>query len=241
MELAGKKALITGGGGGIGRATALALQAAGAEVHITQRRAVAAPPGITAHLCDMREGERLAALIAAERFDILINNAAVIAPIGPLAEVAPAEWEAALAINLTGAFRAAQALIAAHEGALAGVTLIHISSGAAHRPVADWGAYCVSKAGLAMLTRMLALEYGGAGLRVFGLAPGVVDTGMQAAVRAAGLGPTAHLAPGDLARPEGPAAAIRFLCSPAADGFIGQELDIRAPEFRAAAGLPPLP
>ena len=120
-------------------------------------------------------------------------------------------------------------------------TIVNISSGAAHRAMEGWSAYCASKAGLAMLTKSLALEYGPLGIRVFGFAPGIVDTDMQASIRASGIGPLAKLPRNMLASPSEPAAAIAFLCSTGGASFAGQELDIRNADFRAAAGLKPLP
>ena len=91
-----------------------------------------------------------------------------------------------------------------------------------------------------MLTRSVHMEYGDKGIRVFGLAPGVVDTDMQGAIRASGINPVSKLPRASLAPPVEPARAIAWLCTPAADALAGQELDIRAPDLRAAAGLPPL-
>jgi NAD(P)-dependent dehydrogenase (short-subunit alcohol dehydrogenase family) len=68
-----------------------------------------------------------------------------------------------------------------------GGTVINISSGAAHRALEGWSAYCCAKAGFAMLTTALALETTRSGVRVFGLAPGVVDTDMQVTIRASGI------------------------------------------------------
>jgi NAD(P)-dependent dehydrogenase (short-subunit alcohol dehydrogenase family) len=116
-------------------------------------------------------------------------------------------------------------------------TIINVSSGAAHRPLPGWSAYCAAKAGLAMLTRALAAEYGEQGIRVFGFAPGIVDTDMQATIRASGIGPVAKLPREALSNPREPAEAIAFLASSASSALSGQELDIRNPEFRAAAGL----
>jgi NAD(P)-dependent dehydrogenase (short-subunit alcohol dehydrogenase family) len=65
--------------------------------------------------------------------------------------------------------------------------VINISSGAAHRALEGWSAYCCAKAGFAMLTTALALETTRSGVRVFGLAPGVVDTDMQVTIRASGI------------------------------------------------------
>jgi NAD(P)-dependent dehydrogenase (short-subunit alcohol dehydrogenase family) len=116
--------------------------------------------------------------------------------------------------------------------------IINLSSGAALRPLEGWSAYCAAKAGLAMLTRSLALEYGEAGIRAFGFAPGVVDTDMQAEIRASGINPVSRLPRESLADPSLPARAITFLCTPDADAFSGGEVDIRDPAFRAAMGLP---
>ncbi len=91
-----------------------------------------------------------------------------------------------------------------------------------------------------MLTKSVHLEYGAQGIRVFGFAPGVVDTEMQVAIRASGINPVSQIPRASLAPPDQPGQAIAWLCTPAADPLAGQELDIRAPDLRAAAGLPPL-
>jgi NAD(P)-dependent dehydrogenase (short-subunit alcohol dehydrogenase family) len=118
--------------------------------------------------------------------DILINNASIIEPIGALAGSDPAEWTRSIEVNLLGAYHTARATLPRILEAGKG-TVINISSGAAHRPLEGWSAYCSGKAGLAMLTDAIALECGDAGVRVFGLAPGVVDTDMQATIRASGI------------------------------------------------------
>jgi NAD(P)-dependent dehydrogenase (short-subunit alcohol dehydrogenase family) len=121
-----------------------------------------------------------------------------------------------------------------------GGTIVNISSGAAHRPQEGWSAYCAGKAGLAMLTRSIHLEYGTQGIRIFGFAPGVVDTDMQVAIRASGINPVSKLPRESLAPASEPARAIAWLCTPAADALAGQELDVRNPDLRAAVGLPPI-
>ena len=78
-------------------------------------------------------------------------------------------------------------------------TVINISSGAAHSPLEGWSAYCSAKAGLAMLTNTIALECADAGVRVFGLAPGVIDTDMQASIRASGISRISQIRRIDLA------------------------------------------
>ena len=123
-----------------------------------------------------------------------------------------AEWAANVTANLVGAANAARAVLPAMLAAGRG-TIVNLSSGAAHIPIAGWGAYCAAKAGLAMLTKTLAAEYGEKGIRVFGFAPGLVDTAMQEAIRAAGIGPVAKLPREKLTSPREPAEAIAFLVS----------------------------
>jgi NAD(P)-dependent dehydrogenase (short-subunit alcohol dehydrogenase family) len=247
MTLTGKTALVTGGNRGIGLATVRALAVAGAEVHFTARSAAnlaAAQRDLgeiraTGHLANMTDRIAMATVLD-QGFDILINNAAVIGPIGRILDVSAEDWAQGIDINLTSAFHATQRALG-HMVAKGGGTIVNISSGAAHRPQEGWSAYCAGKAGLAMLTRSIHLEYADHGIRVFGFAPGVVDTDMQGAIRASGINPVSKLPRESLAPPNEPARAIAWLCTPAADALAGQELDVRAPDLRAAAGLPPLP
>lgn len=253
MSLAGRTALVTGAGRGIGAATARALAAAGARVvvaarRLTQAEAVAQPIRAAggealAAQCDVTDDASVAAAFAAARqafgaVDILIVNAGVIAPIARLVEADPAAWMAAIDVNLVGAYRCLRAalpdMLTRGEG-----VVINLSSGAAHRPLEGWSAYCASKAGLAMLTRAAHEEYGAAGLRVIGVSPGVVDTDMQAAIRASGVNPVSKLARESLAGVGEPASAIAYLCGPGGAAYAGREVDIREAAFRAAAGLAP--
>ena len=172
-------------------------------------------------------------------FDILVNNAAVIGPIGRILDISAEDWATNIDINLTAAFHATQRALA-HMVATGGGTIVNISSGAAHRPQEGWSAYCAGKAGLDMLTRSVHLEYADQGIRIFGFAPGVVDTDMQGAIRASGINPVSKLPRSSLAPASEPARAIAWLCTPAAAALAGQDLDIRAPDLRAAVGLPAL-
>jgi NAD(P)-dependent dehydrogenase (short-subunit alcohol dehydrogenase family) len=115
--------------------------------------------------------------------------------------------------------------------------VINISSGAAHLPLEGWNAYCAAEAGLAMLTRAIALEYADAGVRVFGLSPGVIDTDMQAAIRASGINRVSQIRQIDLAPVGHPAAAIFYLCTAAADDLVGEELTLNDSAFRRRIGL----
>ncbi|NGM46918.1 SDR family oxidoreductase [Rhodobacter sp. SGA-6-6] len=245
QPLSGRSALVTGGAGGIGLAACAALAALGARVTFTARSAeslAAAQEKLvgvaTGVLCDITDRARLAEVIA-PGFDILVNNAATIAPIGRIADLDPEAFSASIETNLTAQFDAIRlclpAMLARGHG-----SIVNVSSGAAHRPQEGWAAYCAGKAGLAMLTRSVHLEYGGQGIRVFGIAPGVVDTGMQVAIRASGINPVSKLPRESLSQPDQPGRAIAWLCTPAADSLAGQELDIRDPVLRRAIGLPAL-
>ncbi len=240
IDLNGKSALVTGGNRGIGAAVVTALAAAGAQVTYTARA--------SASLSQGPAGDRIAGLVAdatdraatvallARGFDIVVNNAGIITPIGHLDQVPVADWEQNIQVNLVSAFHVTQQAIV-HRPA-GGVTIVHLSSGAARSAMEGWSAYCAGKAGLAMLTRSVHLEFAARGVRVFGFAPGVVDTGMQATIRASKLNPVSLIPREDLAAVEGPALGIAWLATAGADIFAGQEVDVRNPDFRAACGLP---
>jgi NAD(P)-dependent dehydrogenase (short-subunit alcohol dehydrogenase family) len=252
IDLDGEIAIVTGAGRGIGAATARALSKYGARVAVATRRRADAesimrdlPAGrALAVACDVAEPAQIDELVAetTRRLGaptLLINNAGVIAPIGPLHTLEPESFAAAIRTTLVGAAFAARAVLPHMVRAGRGV-IVNLSSGAAHRPLEGWTAYCAGKAGLAMLTRSLALEYGEQGVRVVGFAPGLVDTGMQAEIRASGINAVSRLPRESLGSTEEPAEAIAFLCSSGGAVFAGGETDIRAPAFRAAAGLKPL-
>lgn len=246
MTLSGKTALVTGGNRGIGLATVRALAQAGATVHFTARSAAnlaaaqreLGPVVATGHVADMTDRIALTTLFD-QPFDILVNNAGIIGPIGRILDVQVEDWAKNIDTNLTAAFHATQLALRLMV-AKGGGTIVNLSSGAAHRPQEGWSAYCAGKAGLAMLTRSVHLEYGAQGIRVFGFAPGVVDTDMQGTIRASGINPVSQLPRASLAPADEPARAIAWLCTPAADPLAGSELDVRNPDLRAAAGLPPL-
>ena len=135
------------------------------------------------HACDVLEG-RLAGIA----FDkaVLVNNAGVVSPVGPVDEIDPEALAANLAVNLVAPMRLMRRFLRAT--ALARLRrIINISSGAGRRPIFGWGAYCAAKAGLDMASRVVALEAQQRGLavEVVSLAPGVIDTPMQAVVRGA--------------------------------------------------------
>ncbi len=243
--LSGQTALVTGGARGIGLAAAAALARLGAKVTFTARTAeslatagAALAGAATGVICDITDRQRLAD-VTASGFDILVNNAAIVTPIGRITDLTPQAFSASIETNLTAQFDAIRlclpAMLARGKG-----SIVNVSSGAAHRPQEGWSAYCAGKAGLAMLTKSVHLEYGSQGIRAFGFAPGVVDTDMQAIIRASGINPVSQLPRASLAPAEQPGRVIAWLCTEAAVALAGAELDIRDPTLRAAAGLPPL-
>jgi NAD(P)-dependent dehydrogenase (short-subunit alcohol dehydrogenase family) len=250
-ELTGKVVFVTGASRGIGEAAALALGREGASVMLTARdgaraaevarRIVDDGGKAAASACDVTDYgafERLARETR-ERFgpvDVLVNNAGVIEPIAMIAEADPAEWARNVQINLAGAFNAVRAVLPAMLAAGKG-TIINLSSGAAHRPLEGWSAYCAAKAGLAMLTRAIALETEGQGIRVFGFAPGTTDTDMQVTIRASGVNRISRIPRGDLTPVAHPARAIVYLCTAAADDLAGQEFALGDAAFRQRIGL----
>jgi|SRR6185369_5269341 len=197
-KLAGKVAVVTGGGRGLGRAAALAFAAEGAAVTIVSRTEselaeVARLIGngkCIAVAGNVASGDTVRRAVAAtvDRFggvDILLNNAAVVGPLRRMEDVTDPEWDTALSVNLKGAFLFAREVVP-HMRSRGGGAMINVTSGLGSFVLSPFGAYCIAKAGLNQLTRILALELGGAGIRVNGLDPGVMDTAMQEKIRAAG-------------------------------------------------------
>lgn len=133
--------------------------------------------------CDRIEG-RIAGRSYAKA--VLVNNAGVIAPVGPLESIDPGALRMNLAVNLVAPMLLMRRFLRMTTG-VALRRIINVSSGAARRPISGWSAYCTAKAGLDMASRVAALEAQSRGQRVevVSLAPGVIDTGMQSTVRGA--------------------------------------------------------
>ena len=244
IDLSKKKALVTGGNRGIGLATVRALAEAGAEVTFTGRsdksvadamNALSGLTGVSGKTCDVTDHQGMQKILA-KHFDILINNAGVITPIGRIDEVDIQDWSRGMEINVVGAFYTVQQAIISMQKQ-GGGTIVNLSSGAARNSMEGWSAYCAGKAALAMITRSVHTEFADKGIRVFGFAPGVVDTDMQVSIRASGMNPVSRIKREDLAPVEQPAHAMAWLCTAAADHLVGQEIDVRDEDFRKACGL----
>lgn len=199
-ELSGKIALVTGAGRGIGAAVAREVAQRGAHVALLARTtaeveevadAIADAGGTALPLAaDVSQLNALQEAIARveARFGpitILVNNAAIIGPIGPSSEIDLALWAQTIAVNLIAAGWATRLVLPgmlAHQWG----RIVNVSSGAAQGSgIRRMSAYSVSKAGLDMLTRALAAELDDTGVVATSVYPGVVATEMQAAIRAA--------------------------------------------------------
>ncbi len=247
MSLQGKIALVTGASRGLGEGAARALAKEGAAVMLVARdgklaRKVAGEIGgkAEAMACDVSDYVAVERAVAETKkrlggLDILVNNAGVIEPIAEVAASDPAVWARNIQINLIGAYYVLRAVLA---GAQPGATLINISSGAAYRPLEGWSAYCAGKAGLAMLTRSIALECAGK-VRVFGFSPGTIDTDMQVKIRASGMNQISQIPRANLSPVEHAVRGLVYLCKGAADDLVGQDVSMRDEAFRKRIGLAP--
>ena len=248
MQIAGKVVLITGASRGIGAAAARAYAAEGAKVALVARSeaeigtiAAEIGPAALAIPCDVSRFWEMQVAVDATvatfgRLDVLVGNAGAIEPISHLAEADPDAWGKVIDINLKGVFHGMRAALPVMLAQGAG-DIFTISSGAAHNPVEAWSHYCASKAGAAMLTRMVHLENGARGIRAIGLSPGTVATEMQREIKASGINPVSQLDWSAHIPPEWVARTLVWMCGPGADRWLGDELSLRDPEVRALVGL----
>jgi NAD(P)-dependent dehydrogenase (short-subunit alcohol dehydrogenase family) len=169
-KIADKVVLITGASRGIGAALVTAFGAAGAKVIGLSRSGG----------CDVSREEDVTRCIAClPRLDILINNAGILFPLKPMAEVTAGEWDQTMAVNLRGVFLCTRAALRVMLPQQSGL-IINVSSGAGQRAAPLWGPYAVSKWGVEGFTQSVAAEVKGAGIRVIAVNPGGTRTGMRA-------------------------------------------------------------
>jgi NAD(P)-dependent dehydrogenase (short-subunit alcohol dehydrogenase family) len=241
---AGRVALVTGGGRGIGAATARLLAEQGAAVALaarTEEEVVSVASGIEARggsavplVVDVADEDSVASGFERARTElgpvtILVNNAGTPGVPLPVAATEVAEWRHVFEVNVTGAFLCAREVLPQMVAENWG-RIVNVSSAAARHPLAGMAAYGASKAALDQLTRVLALEGGPYNIVTTGVYPGVVDTRMQEESRGFGpglIGKQLHRMFqgyrdfGMLRPPERPADLISYLCTPAASRLNG--------------------
>lgn len=233
-RFAGKTAIVTGAGSGIGRATAKRMAQEGARVIATdlvQARLdeLAAEVGggdVISVGGDITREETIAALVAAAsgRVDVLANVAGIMDGFLPAGEVDDATWERVMAVNLTAAFRLTRAVLPFMLSQSRG-SIVNVASEAALRGSAAGAAYTSSKHALVGLTKSTAFMYAPNGIRANAVAPGPVRTSIEAAMKsplaAARLGPLFQTNVPPVAEPEQLAAAITWLASDDAANVTG--------------------
>jgi NAD(P)-dependent dehydrogenase (short-subunit alcohol dehydrogenase family) len=249
-----KVALVTGAARGIGLATAKRFLAEGWRVALLdiendllqgELAALANPEHTLALHCDVSDAKAVAAAIDTlekrfGRLDALVNNAGV-AVFAPLLETSNADWRRILEVNLTGPFlctKAAAPLMREHGGG----AIVNITSISAVRASTLRSAYGTSKAGLAHLTKQLAVELASLGIRVNAVAPGPVDTAMAKAVHTAEIRADYHdaIPLNRYGLEEELAEAIFFLSCERSSYITGQILAVDGGFDAAGIGLPTL-
>jgi dehydrogenase/reductase SDR family protein 4 len=247
FSLEGRVALVTGGSRGIGRAIALALADAGADVAICSRKlpdleSVAAEiekkgvksMAVASHVAKGEESKALVDKVKGEwgKIDILVNNAGTNPYYGPLLDAEEWAWDATMNVNLKGPFLLSQ-LVARVMKEQGGGSIINTASIMGIVP-SELGIYSVTKAGLIMLTQILAKEWGQYKIRVNAIAPGVVKTRLSEALwkdPAKEKEAARSKALGYIGVPEDIAGAALFLASDASSYVTGEVIIVDGGEI----------
>ncbi|MGV9281938.1 SDR family NAD(P)-dependent oxidoreductase [Streptomyces sp. NPDC003730] len=182
--LAGRTALVSGGGNGLGSAIARSLLSDGARVVITGRTehtlketAARLGPRADYRVCDVsRPGdvEALADGLADEEISVLVNNAGIAGPVAPLTDITPEEWDEVFAVNVRGMFLMCRAFLPPMTRRGSG-DVVNVASVSGKRPLLRRTPYCASKMAVIGLTTTLAGEVGPLGVTVNSLSPGPVS------------------------------------------------------------------
>ncbi len=234
LELSGRTALVTGGGSGIGQASALLLASAGASVlaldvnlaglEDTAREAIGLRGSIEPLVLDVSDRARVGAALGGRAFDIVLNAAGIIVR-KDLAATEPEDWDRVLAVNLTGYFNILKAVLPEMR---TGGSVIQIASMTAHAGN-RYPAYTATKGGILAMTRELAAELGPRRIRVNSISPGVIVTNINREhYMAAGHGDGAvALTPlARLGETEDVARAVLFLASDMSSFVSGADLRV---------------
>lgn len=237
FSLAGKVALVTGGGSGIGAAIAAAYAKKGATVAVldiqseaAERQAAAIGGGARAFRCDVSDKASVDAAVADvvetfEGIDIAVNSAGIVA-LAPAEDLPMDVWTKTVAINLTGTFLVCQAVGRVMIAANRGGKIVNLASQAGTVAIEEHAAYCASKFGVIGLTKTLAAEWGRHGITVNSISPTIVltDLGRKAWAGEKGEAAKARIPMGRFAYPQEIAAAAVFLASGGADMINGADL-----------------
>jgi len=242
FSLDGKVALVTGGSRGIGREIALTFADAGADVVISSRKLPDLEEvvgeirakgrkglAVASHIAKIEESQSLVEKVKTEfgRIDILVNNAGTNPYMGPLIDAEEWAWDVTMNVNLKGPFLLGQ-LVARVMREKGGGNIINMASTAGIRPSGLY-IYSVTKAGLIMLTKCMAIEWGQYNIRVNAIAPGVVKTRFSEALWKGADGSergAQGVAMGRLGVPEDIAGAALYLASDASSYVTGETIVI---------------
>jgi NAD(P)-dependent dehydrogenase (short-subunit alcohol dehydrogenase family) len=236
LGLSGRTAVVTGAGGGIGKAIAVELAANGMHCNVLDRAGDLVEATVaqisegggtaTGHICDVTDEAGIKSVSnSINSCDVLVNAAGLVRP-GALADLTTSEWNELLNVNLTGYFLMAREftphLVASGNG-----SMIHVASISSANPQGSSGAYSVSKAGVVIMSKQLAFELGSKGVRSNTVSPGLVRTPMTEAYYQVGdvaQRRDAAVPVGRVAKPADIADVVTFLASDRARYITGADL-----------------